>query len=129
MTARMFSDYLREIERGQLLNDLSSEMQALVQAVYDTGKAGALTLKIAIKPEGRASMETVTLTAALDVKLPKPERVSSLFFITPENNLTRRDPRQGDFEDHLKRGPRAHDPVTHDPATGVVDEPAEESVS
>jgi hypothetical protein len=74
-------------------------------------------------------METVTLTAALDVKLPKPERVSSLFFITPENNLTRRDPRQGDFEDHLKRWPLAHDRATHDPAAGAADEPAEENVS
>ena len=101
MDARLFTDYLREIDRGRLLEELSTRTQELVQAIAETGKRGAITLKLDINPSSKIDTETVAVVASVKVALPEAERHSTLYFVTPEANLSRRDPRQGDIEDHL----------------------------
>lgn len=100
MTARLFTDYLREIDKGRLNEILSGEMQALVEAVHATDKKGSITLKIELEPKGE---DTVVLTTKVDAKVPKEGAKPSLFFIDEDSfNLTRRDPRQMDMEDTLR---------------------------
>lgn len=93
---RSFSQFVGEAEDGQLQTDLTSEMQDLVAALSNAaaergGKPkGKLTLTVEMKLVDGA-FEVLT-----DIKIaaPKVARARSIFFATPDNNLTREHPRQ-----------------------------------
>jgi hypothetical protein len=89
--ARPFIDTLRDLEAGHLLDELSEHQHSLVDAIRLTGKAGELTIKLSYKPDGAGQM---TIKADVKTKEPALARGTSLFFLTPEGNLTRKDPRQ-----------------------------------
>ena len=95
--ARPFLDYLREHRMGLTHAELSEAMQQLVAAVVAERKGGEITLKISVKPQGDGA---VMVTDEVKLKLPKPTKGGSLFFVTPENNLVRQDPRQADLPLH-----------------------------
>ena len=101
MDPRPILDYLRELERGALHADLSTAFHEVVAAVRKTGNGGALTLTLAVKPQD-ADNETVTVTPTIAVKTPMATRRATLYFVDQHDNLTRRDPRQGDIEDVLR---------------------------
>lgn len=92
--SRPFIDTLRDIESGGLLDELSETQHSLIDAIRLTGKGGELTIKLAYKPDGNGQM---TIKADVKAKEPALSRGTSLFFLTPEGNLTRRDPRQQDL--------------------------------
>lgn len=92
--SRPFIDTLRDIEAGGLLDELSETQHSLIDAIRLTGKGGELTIKLAYKPDGNGQM---TIKADVKAKEPALSRGMSLFFLTPEGNLTRRDPRQQDL--------------------------------
>ncbi|MDH0334495.1 hypothetical protein [Metapseudomonas otitidis] len=92
--ARPFIDTLREVEGGNLLDELSETQHSLINAIQLTGKGGELVIKLTYKPEGAGQM---TIKADVKAKEPVLARGTSLFFMTPEGNLTRRDPRQQDL--------------------------------
>lgn len=92
--SRPFIDTLRDIEAGGLLDELSETQHSLIDAIRLTGKGGELTIKLAYKPDGNGQM---TIKANVKAKEPALSRGTSLFFLTPEGNLTRRDPRQQDL--------------------------------
>ena len=92
--SRPFIDTLRDIEAGGLLDELSETQHSLIDAIRLTDKGGELTIKLAYKPDGNGQM---TIKADVKAKEPALSRGTSLFFLTPEGNLTRRDPRQQDL--------------------------------
>lgn len=92
--ARPFIDTLRDIEAGGLLDELSETQHSLIDAIRQTGKGGELNIKLIYKPDGSGQM---TIKADVKAKEPILARGTSLFFLTPEGNLTRRDPRQQDL--------------------------------
>lgn len=92
--SRPFIDTLRDIEAGGLLDELSETQHGLIDAIRLTGKGGELTIKLAYKPDGNGQM---TIKAEVKAKEPALSRGTSLFFLTPEGNLTRSDPRQQDL--------------------------------
>lgn len=94
---RPFMDFLREHRSGSTHDELSDALNALVAAVTDEGKAGKLTLTIAIKPAGRDS-GALEVAAEIKAAPPKPAPGVAIFFATPENNLVRQDPRQAALE-------------------------------
>jgi hypothetical protein len=87
-------DTLRDLESGGLLDELSDSQHRLIDAIRLAGKGGELVIKLAYKPDGRGQMN---IKADIKVNEPKMSRGTSLFFLTPEGNLTRRDPRQQDL--------------------------------
>jgi hypothetical protein len=91
MAARPFTDVIRDARYGELLDELTAQMNELVKAVGDTNKAGQLTLTIKLKPSSGGAIEVFD-----EVKMKKPElpKGSSIFFATVENNLVRNNPRQ-----------------------------------
>lgn len=89
--ARPFIDTLREIESGGLLDELTELQHNLVDAIRLAGKGGEINIKLTYKPEGAGQM---SIKADVKSKEPQLSRGTSLFFTTPEGNLTRRDPRQ-----------------------------------
>lgn len=91
MTSRPFMDLLREQRSGLAHEELTEGLQELVEAVVSERKAGKLVLTMTVKPNGDG---TVMVTDDVKVTAPKPTRGSSLFFVTPENNLQRQDPKQ-----------------------------------
>lgn len=84
-------DLLREHRNGLTHDELTDEMQALVAAVTEERKKGTLTLRITLEPKGDG---TVMLVDEIVSKPPKRTKGGSLFFVTPENNLARQDPKQ-----------------------------------
>ena len=92
-SARPFLDTLRELGQGVTHDELSDKLQELVAAVVDTSKGGKLSITIAIKPtDGKSG--AVVVSAEVKSTLPKHPAPSSVFFVSPENNLVRQDPRQ-----------------------------------
>ncbi len=91
MAARPFVDTLNTIRVGELHDELTTELNALVAAVCATGRKGELTLKLSLKPTGRGQIEIVD---EVKTKVPALPHGSTIFFATPENNLQREDPRQ-----------------------------------
>jgi hypothetical protein len=90
-----FNDTLVALRYGTLVEDLTKQMNELTAKCAETGRAGALTLTLQLKPGKGGQIEVFD---DIKVKAPKEERGSSIFFVTPENNLTRDDPKQLSIE-------------------------------
>lgn len=95
MAARPFTDTIHALRFGTLADDLTNELNKLVSICDNTGKQGELTLKLKLKPGKGGQMEIID---DITVKAPKEEKGTSIFFATPEGNLTREDPRQMNIE-------------------------------
>lgn len=95
MAARPFTDTINSLRYGTLNDDLTTALNDLVKVCDSTGKSGELTLKLKLKPGKGGQMEIID---DLIVKAPKEEKGTSIFFATPEGNLTREDPRQLNIE-------------------------------
>lgn len=91
MALRLFSDVLNQLRFGTLSDELTTKLNELTNKCSDTGRAGSITLTLALKPGKGGQIEVFD---DIKVKLPKEERGSSLMFATPEGNLQREDPRQ-----------------------------------
>lgn len=91
MNSRPFLDLLREHRNGLTHDELSDALNEVVEAVATERKAGKLSLTISIKPHGDGAVMVMD-----DVKITKPKvsKGGSLFFVTPDNNLARQDPKQ-----------------------------------
>lgn len=90
-TPRSYTDTLNALRFGTLSDELTDALQQLTNKCADTGRAGTITLTLALKPGKGGQIEVFD---DIKVKLPKEERGSSLMFATPEGNLQREDPRQ-----------------------------------
>ena len=90
MTYRPFTDFLREQRNGLTMDELGAALNELVRAVADHGGTGTLTYTITIKPLGRADHGAVEAADEIRMKKPTGTRASSIFFVTPEFNLTRK---------------------------------------
>lgn len=97
MPKRPFFDTARDIRRGQFLEDCADELQKVVAAVEDTGKAGKLVIEIAIKPASKGQ-GAVMVADKISAKLPQLPAGETILFVTPENNLVPNDPRQKALE-------------------------------
>lgn len=95
MAARPFTDTINALRFGTLADDLTDELNKLVSKCDETGKQGELILKLKLKPGKGGQMEIIDEIA---VKAPKEEKGTSIFFATPDGNLTREDPRQMNIE-------------------------------
>lgn len=90
--ARGIAEVLKDIRDGALLTELPLQLTELVSAVRATGKGGKLTLTLSIKPLSGSNQ--VLITDDVRVAMPEPDRPTTVLFITDDNELTRRDPRQ-----------------------------------
>ena len=92
----MFMDLIREHRRGLTHDDLTEKMREVLAGVSEEGKSGKLTVTFNFAP--RAKGEGIDVSCAIDAKPPKPEAASSIFYLTPNNDLQRMDPRQADMD-------------------------------
>lgn len=95
MALRQFNETVNALRFGTLHDDLSKALHDLTAQCATTGRAGALTLTLQLKPGKGGQIEVFD---DIKLKLPKEEKGSSIMFVTPENNLQREDPRQLQIE-------------------------------
>jgi hypothetical protein len=95
MTQIAFARILQDLRDGRPHSEMTAGMEELLAAVRTTGKGGTITLEIKVKPGSRGGdVDKVTITDKVTVKAPKPERGDDYFFVTEDNNLSRKHPRQ-----------------------------------
>lgn len=82
-----FADWLALQRKGTLAAELAEGLADLNRAVVETGKAGTLTLTIAVKSNG--DDVSVTITDKVAVKLPEADRGKSIFFVDEHGNAER----------------------------------------
>lgn len=99
LTLRSFGALVATCEDGDLDADLRQAIRDIVQSLNDEardrgGKPTAkLTLTLVFRHDGGA----IDIQAETDVKRPKKKRMRSVFWSTPDNDLTRQNPRQGEM--------------------------------
>jgi hypothetical protein len=93
---KSFGIFLNDLNDGQTLAGLTSDLAELLQTVKATGRSGSLTLKVKIAPAAKPGQEVdkITITADRKLELPKPESPSDFFWLTDEAEPTRQHPRQ-----------------------------------
>jgi hypothetical protein len=92
---KAFAVILQELRDGRVHAELSQQLSDLIAKVKETGKGGELTLKIKIKPATRgADVDKITVSDAISITLPKPERGEDFFWLTEEGDLSRNHPKQ-----------------------------------
>ena len=97
---KAFSVFLNELNEGSTHAALSSDLAELLRTVQNTGRAGALVLKIKVSPATRTnsgSVDKVTIIADRVLSLPKPEQPSDFFWLTEDGETSRNHPRQHDL--------------------------------
>ena len=90
MSIRPITDTLRQLQGGQFLDECSEQLAALVRGVDETGKAGKLTITLALKKSSGA----IEIAAAVTNKTPEPRPDTDLLWPTVEGNLTVDNPNQ-----------------------------------
>ncbi len=94
MAPRPFGDYLGEIDQGRLLESLAESFRDVIEAAYDTGKKGNITLTLEVEPGKKSGV--MELRVKLKTNRPGRDIPPSVYYITPESNLTREAP-QGEL--------------------------------
>ena len=91
-----FVAVLTQLRRGAAVVDASEGLAEVVKAVRENGKKGKLSLTITVVPLSKG--DAVDLVCEVTVKVPKPNKGSSLFFVADDGTLLRNDPRQGELK-------------------------------
>lgn len=97
--SKAFAVFLQDLRDGRAHAELSIQLAELIAKVKETGKGGAISLKIKIKPASRGGdVDKVVISDAITIDLPKPERGEDFFWLTDDNDLSRNHPRQASLE-------------------------------
>lgn len=89
------TDLIDVVHKGEFKQRLDAELRELVESVESTGKGGSLSIKINLTPN--AKLAAIEVSGEVVTKKPKPPMRASLFFATPEHNLSRVDVKQPDM--------------------------------
>ncbi len=93
-----FIETLGELRKGTTLEELSTKLTVVVQAVRDTGKPGSLSFTLKVKPASKGDTGVLMLEDSITTKVPQLERGATVFFATKDNSLSTRDERQLELE-------------------------------
>jgi hypothetical protein len=92
----MLTETLAGIRRGKFLSICDEQLTELLKKIAELGDGGEITvsLKFEFKTDGQ-----LVCKPKLKIKGPMPESGDAIFYVTPEGDLDRTDPKQGDFDD------------------------------
>ncbi|MGJ8518068.1 hypothetical protein [Carnimonas bestiolae] len=99
-----FIELIRDLRRGETLEELSEELADVQQRCKDTGKVGTITLQIKIRPE-RGADGMFGITDDIKVKKPQFDRAATIFYEHADMQLRREDPRQVKMD--LREAPKS----------------------
>lgn len=110
----LFAFTLAQLRGGKTQEELSQELNQLIQDCRATGSKGEIILSITVRPD-KGDTGQYFLRPSIKTKSPTFAVGDTLFWGTPEGNLQRHDPAQGELA--LKVAPEIQKP------TKLVDEP------
>jgi len=110
----LFAFTLAQLRGGKTQEELSEELNQLIQDCRATGAKGEITLTICVRPD-KGDTGQYFLRPSIKTKSPKFAVGDTLFWGTPEGNLQRHDPAQGELS--LKVAPEPYK------APKMLDEP------
>ena len=90
----MFPETILQLNNGAAVAELSAALTKTLAAVRESGKAGAVTFTVTVKPASKGVTNVVMVESQIKTKLPEPERGMTVFYVTDDNRLVRNDPRQ-----------------------------------
>jgi hypothetical protein len=90
---RPFTDILREMRKGAVVDELTDQLATVVRGVLATDKPGAVTLTLTVKPQGKGD-NAMIIAAKVGVKEPRDDLPDSIFFADDDGDLHRNDPTQ-----------------------------------
>lgn len=98
--ARTFAMLVADVEDGQLNGDMTDVVQDLIAKMNDAAmsKSGKAKGKLVVTLNFELDGGIFTITSDHKVTVPKMARMKSVFWCTPENNLSRRNPSQHELE-------------------------------
>lgn len=98
-----FIDTFIEMRNGGAAIEMQESLEKVIQAVRDTGKTGKITLALTVKPATKGDdVDMVFLQDTIKAECPKPNKKETVFFVGPDNSLSRQDQRQLSMLDGLK---------------------------
>lgn len=109
--AKTFIDTFIEHRNGGAAIDMQKRLEEVVKGVCETGQAGKLTLTLTVKPASKSrggDVDAVTYADNIKAVVPSLASKETVFFVSPDMNLTRENPMQmniGDLKD-LDQAPR-----------------------
>lgn len=107
-------DTLSAIDRGGLTHDVEDALREAVMASVALGKKSRITIELVIDPDTKT--DSVRVSGKVSKKLPDAPTKASIFFPTPEGNLTRVNPSQlmlrGTENEYAPPRRTEHDPIT-----------------
>jgi hypothetical protein len=88
------------LNRGNFVIECGRELQELTDAIVDTGKKGALVIKLEVTPSGlkEGRVNQFEIRPDVSINKPKHDQGKSIFFVTQDNKLVREDPNQMQME-------------------------------
>lgn len=85
-------DLFKSINRGEFVLDIQDGMRDCVNGTVNTQKTSKLTIEISIAMDKQT--DAVRVIGKVKTKIPELDPRASLFFVSPEGNLTRIDHKQ-----------------------------------
>ncbi len=101
-------EVLKTLGDGRVIDDLHEQLNECLMAVRMAHKKGKVVLTLVVTPSKDAEMSKVTVWGDVTSKIPHIERGADIFYVTGENGLSRRNPRQPALPPNtVKMPPRA----------------------
>lgn len=88
---------VNQLRSGKTAAELSEKLNTVVRACRDTQKVGEITLRLKVKPD-KGDTGQYFIEDTVTAKTPEFERGKTIMWGTPEGNLQRTDPNQGELE-------------------------------
>ena len=99
MAVKPFAETLRAMA-GDIPTEVALELQRVLLAVTETGKAGKVTLTIDVKPVTKMQ-GAVSMKGKVTATVPAND-MESVFFVTPEGNPSVNHPKQEQMQFGLR---------------------------
>lgn len=87
---RQFAETLRDLT-GDQYQEMTDGLAEVVRAAMETGKTGAITVTLKIKPTGGNAVQA---ECDIKTKVPAKPKPPTIFFVANEDSLVRQDPNQ-----------------------------------
>jgi hypothetical protein len=93
----LFSYALNQMRNGKAQEEASEKLNELINACRETGTKGKITLEIEVRPD-KGDSGQYFLRPSIKIKKPLFAVSDTIFWGTPDGNLQRTDPAQGDLD-------------------------------
>lgn len=96
---RAFSTLIAGLEHGSLHEELTRQVTRIVEELHDMriNQGGKPKAMLAIKLNFKLDGEAIEVAAETKTTMPKRIRDKTILYATEDNNLTTKNPRQGDL--------------------------------